>query len=277
MIVDLHCHSTVSDGVLAPDKVAYRAHQNGVELWALTDHDEVGGLALAEQTAVNLGMAFVPGVEISVTFLGKTVHIVGLGIDYQSQRLIDSLRYVRAGRWQRAQRISDALAAMGVSNALEGATPYATNPELVSRTHFARFLVDHGYCSSIQEVFTKYLGDQAPAFVPMQWATLTEAVQWIQQAGGVAVIAHPGRYEFDTLQFDHLFTSFKDCGGVGIEVVTGSHAPHQYNEYAQVAKRFGFEASMGSDFHGPSEGRLDLGCLPDLPSGLTPIWHRWLS
>lgn len=277
MNVDLHCHSTVSDGVLAPDQVAYRAHKNGVELWALTDHDEVGGLALAAQTALNLGMGFVPGVEISVTFLNKTVHILGLGIDYTSVQLIDSLRYVRAGRWQRAERISDALAGMGVANALEGAVPYATNPELVSRTHFARFLVDQGYCATLQDVFNKYLGDQAPAYVPMQWATLEEAIQWIQQAGGVAVIAHPGRYEFDPLQFDVLFERFKDLGGVGIEVVTGSHAPHQYNEYAQVAKRYGFEASLGSDFHGPAEGRLDLGQLPALPSGLTPIWQRWLS
>lgn len=277
MIVDLHCHSTISDGVFAPDQVAARAHKNGVELWALTDHDEVGGLALAEQTAHNLDMGFVPGVEVSVTFLGKTVHIVGLGIDYQSQGLIDALRYVRSGRWQRAQRIADALAAMGVDQALEGAVQYATNPELVSRTHFARFLVDKGYCTTIQEVFSKYLGDQAPAFVPMQWATLEESVRWITDAGGVAVIAHPGRYEFDSLQFDLLFAQFKDLGGVGIEVVTGSHAPHQYLEYAQVAKRYGFEASVGSDFHGPSEGRLDLGQLPDLPSGLKPIWKRWLS
>ncbi len=277
MIVDLHCHSTVSDGVLTPDQVAYRAHQNGVELWALTDHDEVGGLALAEETAHNVGMGFVPGVEISVTFLGKTVHIVGLGIDYTHPELIDALRYVRSGRWQRAQRISDALAGMGVSQALEGAVPYATNPELVSRTHFARFLVAAGYCSTIQEVFSKYLGDQAPAFVPMQWATLSEAIQWIQQAGGVAVIAHPGRYEFDTLQFDLLFDTFKDLGGAGIEVVTGSHAPHQYVQYAQIAKKYGFEASVGSDFHGPAEGRLDLGQLPALPSGVKPIWQRWLS
>ncbi len=277
MNVDLHCHSTVSDGVLAPDQVAYRAHQNGVELWALTDHDEVGGLALAEQTALNLGMGFVPGVEVSVTFLGKTVHILGLGVDYTSSQLVDSLRYVRAGRWQRAERISDALAGMGIPNALEGAVPYASNPELVSRTHFARFLVEQGYCSTLQDVFNKYLGDDAPAYVPMQWAALDEAIQWIQQAGGVAVIAHPGRYEFDTLQFDLLFDRFKELGGVGIEVVTGSHAPHQYNEYARVAKRYGFEASMGSDFHGPEEGRLDLGQLPALPSDLTPIWKRWLS
>lgn len=276
MNVDLHCHSTVSDGVLSPDSVAQRAHANGVELWALTDHDEVAGLAQAQSTAQSLGMGFVPGVEISVTWLGKTVHIVGLAIDYQRAELVDALRYVRSGRMQRAKKIALALENMGIEGALEGALPYASNPELVSRTHFARYLVAQGYCSSLQEVFTKYLGDQAPAFVSMQWATLQEAVQWIHDAGGVAVIAHPGRYDFTPLQFDLLFDTFKDLGGEAIEVVTGSHAPAQYLEYAQVAKRYGFEASCGSDFHGPAEGRIDLGSLPALPSGLRPIWQRWV-
>lgn len=277
MNVDLHCHSTISDGVLTPDQVAQRAYQNGVELWALTDHDEVGGLALAQATAEQLGIRFVPGVEISVTWLNKTVHIVGLGIDYTHLPLVDALRYVRSGRKQRAIKMAQALADLGVADALEGAIPFASNPELVSRTHFARFLVESGHCASIKEVFDRYLGEDGPAFVPMQWAKLENAVRWIHEAGGVAVIAHPGRYAFDRLQFDLLFSTFKELGGEGIEVVTGSHAPAQYEHYAQVAKRFGFEASCGSDFHGPGEGRMDLGKLPALPLGLTPIWQRWLS
>lgn len=276
MNVDLHCHSTISDGLLSPEQVAERAHANGVELWALTDHDEVAGLAQAQATAQRLEMRFIPGVEISVTWLGKTVHIVGLDIDYQRPELISALSQVRSGRMQRAKKIAQALANMGIQGALDGAVANATNPELVSRTHFARFLVDQGHASSIQEVFSKYLGDQAPAFVPMQWATLQQAVEWIHQAGGVAIIAHPGRYEFTPLQFDLLFDTFKELGGEGIEVVTGSHAPAQYLEYTLVAKRYGFEASCGSDFHGPAEGRIDLGGLPALPSGLTPIWQRWI-
>lgn len=276
MNVDLHSHSTVSDGVLTPDVVAQRAHRNGVELWALTDHDEVAGLALAQKTAEDLGMGFVPGVEVSVTWLNKTVHIVGLGINYQSPELVTQLQQVRAGRGVRAEKIAAALENIGISNALEGALPFASNKELVSRTHFARFLIEQGYCASMQEVFSKYLGENCAAYVPMQWATLAEAVQWISDAGGVAVIAHPGRYDFDALQFDLLYETFKELGGVGIEVVTGSHSPHQYQEFAQVAKRFGFEASMGSDFHGPGEGRIELGHLPAMVLGVKPIWNRWV-
>lgn len=276
MNVDLHSHSTVSDGLLSPTTVAQRAHTNGVDMWALTDHDEVGGLAEAEQVAIELGMRFIPGVEISVTWLNKTVHIVGLNIDYERLELVDALRYVRSGRVQRSKDMAQALADLGIEGALEGAESLATNPELVSRTHFARFLINEGYCTSIQQVFDKYLGEGCPAYVPMQWARLENAIRWIHEAGGVAVIAHPGRYNFSPLQFDLLFETFKELGGEGIEVVTGSHSPDQYQEYARIAKRYDFEASCGSDFHGFVEGRMDLGELPALPSGLRPIWQRWL-
>lgn len=276
MKVDLHSHSTVSDGMLSPDQVAQRAHDNKVDMWALTDHDEVGGLAVAEKTATDLGMQFIPGVEVSVTWLGKTVHIVGLNIDYQQPQLVDALRYVRSGREQRSHQIADALDKLGISGAYEGALSYATNPELVSRTHFARFLIKEGYCSSMQEVFNKYLGEGGPAYVSMQWASLENAIRWIHEAQGVAVIAHPGRYDFSTLQFDLLFDTFKELGGEGIEVLTGSHTPAQYQQYTHIAKRYDFEASSGSDFHGVKEGRVDLGGLPELPSGLRPIWQRWV-
>lgn len=276
MNVDLHSHSTVSDGLLSPTTVAQRAHTNGVDMWALTDHDEVGGLAEAEQVAIELGMQFIPGVEISVTWLNKTVHIVGLNIDYGHTELVDALRYVRSGRVQRSKDMAQALADLGIEGALEGAESLATNPELVSRTHFARFLINEGHCTSIQQVFDKYLGEGCPAYVPMQWARLENAIRWIHEAGGVAVIAHPGRYNFSPLQFDLLFETFKELGGEGIEVVTGSHSPDQYQEYARIAKRYDFEASCGSDFHGFVEGRMDLGELPALPSGLRPIWQRWL-
>lgn len=275
MNVDLHSHSTVSDGLLTPTQVAQRAHANGVTMWALTDHDEVSGLAEAEKEATALGMQFVPGVEVSVTWLNKTVHILGLNIDYRHVELVDALRYVRSGRIERSRQMAEALAKLGIDGALEGAESFASNPELVSRTHFARFLIKQGYCSSMQEVFDKYLGEGCPAFVSMQWASLENAVRWIHEAGGVAVIAHPGRYNFSTLQFDLLFETFKEFGGEGIEVLTGSHSPDQYQQYARIAKRFDFDASCGSDFHGFVEGRIDLGGLPPLPSGLRPIWQRW--
>ena len=276
MNADLHCHSTVSDGQLAPADVARRAQANGVTLWALTDHDELGGQAEARQTAEQLGMRYLSGVEISVTWASRTVHIVGLNVDPACQALIDGLARTRDGRAARAEAIGELLATMGVPNAYEGALKYVSNPDMISRTHFARFMVESGYAASTQDVFTRYLGDGKPAYIAHCWSKLADAVRWIQVAGGEAVIAHPGRYEYTQLEFDALFGEFIDLGGKAIEVVTGSHTPDQYREYADVARRFGFEASRGSDFHAAGEGRVELGSLPPLPSDLTPVWERWL-
>ncbi|MGN6652210.1 3',5'-nucleoside bisphosphate phosphatase [Trinickia sp.] len=276
MNADLHCHSNVSDGQLAPAEVARRAHAGGVTLWALTDHDEVAGQAQARSEAESLGMAYIAGVEISVTWASRTVHVVGLGIDTACPALLEGLRSTRSGRTARAQAMSDALAAIGIEGAYEGARRYVSNPDLISRTHFARFLVEKGYAQSTPDVFERYLGEGKPGYVPHRWASLESAVEWIRAAGGVAVIAHPGRYKYTPLEFDTLFGQFLDLGGKAIEVVTGSHTPDQYREYADVARRFGFEASRGSDFHAPSEGRTELGKLPLLPSDLTPVWARWL-
>jgi predicted metal-dependent phosphoesterase TrpH len=276
MNADLHCHSTVSDGQLAPADVARRAQANGVTLWALTDHDELGGQTEARQTAEQLGMRYLSGVEISVTWASRTVHIVGLNVDPACQALIDGLARTRDGRAARAEAIGELLATMGVPNAYEGALKYVSNPDMISRTHFARFMVESGYAASTQDVFTRYLGDGKPAYIAHCWSKLADAVRWIQVAGGEAVIAHPGRYEYTQLEFDALFGEFIDLGGKAIEVVTGSHTPDQYREYADVARRFGFEASRGSDFHAAGEGRVELGSLPPLPSDLTPVWQRWL-
>ena len=276
MNADLHCHSTVSDGQLAPADVARRAQANGVTLWALTDHDELGGQAEARQTAEQLGMRYLSGVEISVTWASRTVHIVGLNVDPACQALIDGLARTRDGRAARAEAIGELLATMGVPHAYEGALKYVSNPDMISRTHFARFMVESGYAASTQDVFTRYLGDGKPAYIAHCWSKLADAVRWIQVAGGEAVIAHPGRYEYTQLEFDALFGEFIDLGGKAIEVVTGSHTPDQYREYADVARRFGFEASRGSDFHAAGEGRVELGSLPPLPSDLTPVWQRWL-
>lgn len=274
--VDLHCHSVFSDGLLTPAELAERAHANGVRLWSLTDHDEIAGLKPAREHARALGMRFVDGVEISVTWAGQTVHIVGLGIDPDNETLRDGLSDMRAGRQTRARAMSERLAALGFENAYEGALPFAGNPELISRTHFARFLVQQGHCADLGEAFRRYLGEGKPAFVPTRWASLAQAVDWILQAGGKAVIAHPGRYEFDDTRYHALYTQFLELGGVGIEVLTGSHSPREYGLYAQVARSYGFQVSCGSDFHGPGEGLIDLGGLPPLPSGLTPIWQEWL-
>lgn len=266
----------MSDGVLPPEEVACRAHANGVTLWALTDHDILDGVPAARAQAQALGMDFVAGVEISVTWAGRTVHIVGLNVDENHAGLVDGLSAIRVGRSQRAQEMGRRLdAVIGVEGSYEGALAYVSNPSLISRTHFARYLVDQGYCAKLQDVFKKYLGEGSPAYVPMQWSALEDAVSWILQAGGRAVIAHPGRYEYTPMQFDALFERFHELGGEGIEVMTGSHTPEQYREYAEVARRYGFLASCGSDFHGPRESRVDLGQLPLLPADLTPVWHDW--
>lgn len=272
---DLHCHSIVSDGTLAPVELARRAHAKGVQLWALTDHDELGGLADAAAAADELGLPFVAGVEISVTWGTETLHIVGLRIDPHNQLLRDGLERTRSGRTRRAHAIAAQLARAGIPNAFEGALNYVGNPDLIGRAHFARYIVELNRCDDVREVFTKYLIAGKPGYVPVVWSTLDEAVGWIRASGGVAVIAHPGRYRLDDAQMRELFAQFKALGGEAIEVVTGSHSTDQYRRFANYAKEFGFLASRGSDFHGPEESRFDLGTLPPLPDSVVPVWHDW--
>lgn len=272
---DLHCHSNVSDGMLAPADLAARAKANGVELWALTDHDELGGIATARKAAAALDLPFIAGVEISITWANKTVHIVGLGIDEHDAALREGLDSVRGGRSRRGREMAEQLAQVGIPGAYEGALKFADNPEMLGRTHFARFLVEAGVQPTVSEVFAHYLIEGKPGFVPHRWGTLEEAVGWIRGAGGRAVIAHPGRYSFTDMQLDALISAFRDLGGEGIEVVTGSHTPDQYDSFARIARHAGLLASRGSDFHGPAESRVDLGTLPPLPAGLIPVWHDW--
>ncbi len=270
---DLHCHSVVSDGTLTPEALAVRAKANGVELWALTDHDEIGGQQRAAAAALALDLAYLTGVEISVSFAGKTVHIVGLGFDAQDATLKAGLIATRGGRGQRAMEMSDQLARVGITDAYQGALKFVGNPELISRTHFARFLVENGTCRDTNEVFRKYLTDGKPGFVEHRWAALKEAVSWITQAGGIAVIAHPARYGFSANEEYALFSEFKTHGGRGVEVVTGSHSAAECLRYADIAREFGLAASRGSDFHSPEESRTDLGTLPLLSADLTPVWE----
>jgi 3',5'-nucleoside bisphosphate phosphatase len=273
--VDLHCHSNVSDGALTPSEVAARAKANGVDVWALTDHDEVGGIVEAREAAHGLGMRHVTGVEISVTWGGKTVHIVGLQFDENNDDLIKGLANTRSGRERRAHEMAEQLAVAGIPNAFEGALKYVGNPDLISRTHFARYIVETGRCADTSEVFRNYLTDGKPGYVPHRWATLKDAVGWIRGAGGMAVVAHPGRYEFSDLALDALLKEFKQLGGVGVEVITGSHTIEEYSRFAVIARQYDLLASRGSDFHAPGESHTDLGALPPLPSTLTPVWHDW--
>ena len=270
---DLHCHSVVSDGTLTPEALAARAKANGVELWSLTDHDEIGGQHRAAAAARSHGMAYLTGTEISVTFAGNTVHIVGLGFDPDNTALAQGLAATRGGRGERAQEMAAQLAQVGIHGAYEGALKFVGNPELISRTHFARFLVETQVCRDTNEVFRKYLTEGKPGYVPHRWATLGDAVRWITEAGGLAVIAHPARYKFTANEEYALFSEFKAHGGAGVEVVTGSHTAAEYVTYAAMAEEFGLAASRGSDFHSPDESHTDLGTLPYLPGHLTPIWE----
>jgi len=271
---DLHCHSTVSDGTLSPEQLAQRAKGNGVALWALTDHDEVAGQHRAAAAARAAGIDYLAGVEISVSFGGHTIHIVGLGIDPDDAALRTGLADTRRGRDRRARAIGDSLAAAGVDGALEGAQALAGNPEMVTRTHFARWLVDTGVCRDLHDVFRQYLVRGKPGYVPQQWATLRDAVGWIAGAGGIAVIAHPARYKVTANEESALFDEFTSYGGRAVEVQTASHGDADVAKYSALARRHGLLASRGSDFHAPGESRVELGALPALPGGLTPVWSE---
>lgn len=271
---DFHCHSTVSDGLLSPRELAGRALGNGVDLWALTDHDDLGGLAEARAVAEASGMGFVNGVEISIEWNGMPIHVVGLGFDAKHPVLVGGLDSLRLGRVERARRMGDALAAIGIPGVFEGALSYANNSSLISRAHFARYMVSIGIAKDVPGVFQHYLTPGKPGYVDHRWATLSEAIGWIAAAGGEAVVAHPARYKsLSNGDMRRFLGDFKDLGGRGIEVVCGSHSPDHVLHYARLARHFAFHASRGSDFHGPEESYVDLGRLPQLPEDLKPVWR----
>lgn len=272
---DLHCHSTASDGLLGPAELVRRAAARGVSTLALTDHDDLSGLEEARDTAREVDIRFVDGVEISVSWGGTTIHIVGLGIDPEGEVLVRGLETVRDSRTVRAERIAQALTAAGIPGSLEGAYAYAENPRLIGRTHFARFLVGRGHVRDVRTVFQRFLVSGKPGYVPHQWASLGNAVGWITASGGRAIVAHPGRYKLSRAEMRHFLEEFKSAGGEGVEVVTGSHTRAQYGEYGALARELGLLASRGSDFHGPQESVAELGSLPPLPAHLTPVWHDW--
>lgn len=272
--IDLHCHSDVSDGMLPPAEVVARAAANGVHVLALTDHDDVAGLAAAQSAADAAGLTLIPGVEISVSWGGQTVHIVGLRIDPAHPELAAGLSGIRAGRIERARRMGDDLAKSGIVGAYEGAYDYAVNKQMVGRTHFARWLVAQGHAPDMRGAFRRFLTRGNPGYVEHEWTSLENAVSWIRASGGMAVIAHPGRYAFDARQLHLLLDAFRALGGEGIEVITGSHHPSEYGKYADLARAFGLRASRGADFHAPGEG-VDIGRLPTLPHYCRPVWRGW--
>ena len=272
---DLHNHSTASDGLLSPTRLVELGASNGADAMALTDHDTVDGLEEAAAAARSLGAAFVNGVEVSVTWGETTVHVVGLGIDPGSPVLAAGLLSIRDGRLGRAARMAQALEKLGIPGTLEAALALAGSEKRLSRTHFARHLAETGRVRDTQHAFDKYLGKGKPAYVQHEWSRLEDAMAWIRGAGGVAVLAHPGRYGLKPLGRATLLEEFKRLGGEAIEVVTGSHRPEEYATWRRVAEEYGFLASRGSDFHGPGESPVMPGRLPPLPASLVPVWTRW--
>ncbi len=278
---DLHNHSNASDGLLTPRDLVSMAARNGCDGVALTDHDTTDGVVAAAEAAREAGVRFVPGVEISVSWPGEgvwpdragvTLHIVGLNVDVSNPVFAAGLASVRAGRRARAARIAEALELAGIPDTLDAAYACTGNEDMIGRTHFARVLVGRGAAKNVGQVFTRYLTPGKPGYVPHRWAALPDAVEWILEAGGIPVIAHPGRYKLDDQERRQLFSEFKSLGGAAIEVVTGSHASRQYGEFAGFAREFGLAASRGADFHGPAESAFEPGRLPPLPAGLTPVW-----
>jgi len=272
--IDLHSHSTVSDGTLTPAQLVGYAAIRGVKVLALTDHDDVGGLAEADEAAREAGIRLIHGVEISVTWHGRTIHVVGLKITPDHAPLLAGLEGIRAGRELRAEAMAAGLESYGIQGSLEGARRYATRG-IIGRTHFARYLVEQGHAKDVGAVFKKFLVKGKPGYVEHRWASLEDAVGWIVQSGGVAVLAHPGRYDLGRTNMALLLAEFRELGGQAVEVVTGSHTPDQYHHFARLSWQFGLMASLGSDYHGPGHGYMDMGRLPELPANCTPVWQGW--
>ena len=269
---DLHSHSTISDGQLSPAEVVCLAHSNGATMVALTDHDHLGGIAEAKEQADKLGITFITGVEISTTWRERSIHVVGLNINAEDCVLQEQLKIVRAGRIERLRRMSDRFTQKGIEGVYEGALALATNPEMVGRSHVSRFLIQQGIVKNTAQAFKKYLAEGKSGYVEHQWANFSEAIGWIRQAGGVAVLAHPGRYPLSATAMRELITEFKQAGGKALEVASSSHGQNEIHNFALLAERFELFASVGSDFHTPGEGGRIMGCPPPLPTICRPVW-----
>jgi predicted metal-dependent phosphoesterase TrpH len=272
--IDLHSHSVVSDGLFTPTQLVAHAADRGVKVLALTDHDDTAGLDEAREAAAEHGIRLIDGVEISVTWRRRTLHIVGLKIDPSHKPLLQGLDAIRKGRHTRAEGMAASLEKAGIPGSLEGAYKYATQG-IISRTHFAQYLVEKGHAADMRGVFKKYLVKGKPGYFEYNWVSLDEALSWITASGGIPVLAHPGRYDLGRTNMLLLLEEFRALGGKAIEVVTSNHTVEQFREFARLANIFGLQSSVGSDYHGPGHSYTDMGKLPDLPSGCIPVWQDW--
>lgn len=269
---DLHCHSNASDGALSPTELVQRAHEHGVTSLALTDHDTVVGLSEAQVAATAAGIELIPGIELSTSWQNKCFHIVGLGIDPAYPPLAEATRNLQIMRTERAEKIAEKLEKKRIPGAL-AAVKKAAGDGMITRTHFADFLLSQFHVSTQQEAFDRYLGAGKDAYVATIWAEMELAVNWITGSGGVAVLAHPLRYKLTASWMRRLLAAFKEAGGLGIEVVTGRYNSDEIKLVAGYAKRFELAGSVGSDFHSPANQWVELGRLAPLPENITPVWE----
>lgn len=269
MICDLHSHSTASDGLLSPSALVQRAVEQQVGMLALTDHDTIAGIAEAKQAAQSLPIELIAGVEISILWQGKNIHLAALNVNEQDPQLCELL-YRQAQRRQiRAEQIGEKLAKAGIPNAYEGAKALANGE--VTRAHYARFLVANGYVSHDEQAFKRYLGMGKTAYVKPIWCSMEEAITITHQAGGVICVAHPLRYKLTARWIRRLIDAFKQAGGDGIEVAGCGQTPDQRQLLARWATEFNLYSSAGSDFHFPA-GWIELGKGLTLPTECKPIW-----
>jgi len=269
---DLHCHSTASDGTLSPTALVQRAHEHGVTSLALTDHDTVAGLNEAQMAATAAGIHLIPGIELSTSWQNKCLHIVGLGIDPDYPPLREATQNLQIMRMERAEKIADKLEKKRIPGALE-AVKKAAGEGMITRSHFADFLLSQFHVSTQQEAFDRYLGAGKSAFVATTWSDMALAINWITESGGVAVLAHPLRYNLTASWMKRLLAAFKEAGGLGIEVVTGRYNSDEIKTVAAYATRFELAGSVGSDFHNPSNQWIELGRLAPLPENIKPVWE----
>jgi predicted metal-dependent phosphoesterase TrpH len=274
--VDLHMHSNASDGLLSPSELIVRAEKNDVDIMSLTDHDSLKGISEAMECAAGKKLILIPGVEISVTWGRVTIHVLGLNVDPRNNILSSAMESIQETRFERAKAINQALVAAGLPSLLEEALVEAQNPGQISRTHFARVMKSKNICSSIHDVFKNYLVPGKPGFVEHKWVSLKNAIDWIQKANGLAVLAHPARYKLNPTELHALLDDFSNLGGLAIEVATGSHSYSDIKKFQIIANENNFEASRGSDFHSPTESRFDVGVAPALPKETVPVWARWM-
>ena len=274
MKYDLHSHTTASDGVLTPDELILRAKTRGIDVLAVTDHDTTAGLEAAQLSAGEHGVKLVNGIEFSVTWNKIPVHIVGLNIDPLNSALSEQVVMLQEKRLVRANKIALKLEKEGIENAFSGAQQYTSNSN-ITRTHFARYLIQIGKAKTMADVFKRYLSHGNPGYVSVQWQTLEQAVTIINNAGGQAVIAHPSRYKITNSKMKKLLSDFRELGGAGIEVVNSGTTAAIIKQYAKLAREFELKASTGSDFHSPDNKYVDLGRFSLLPDNVVPVWKDW--